>query len=242
MRKKRQIGLIVPFMHPIYYDTETTGTRPGKDRIVELAAYDPVHDRKFCTFLNPQCPIPPEASAISHITDDMVKDAPLFAEKAAEFIAFCEGDSVLIAHNNDAFDQLFLEDEFKRCGLIMPSWKFIDSLKWSRKYRSDLPRHGLQFLREAYQVEALSAHRALDDVLVLHQVFSKMIDDLSLKDVMDCLSQNREITRMPFGKHQGKNLADIPKDYVEWLNKSGALDKKENTSLRETFVKVGLLT
>ena len=242
MRKKRQIGFMSSFMIPIYYDTETTGTKAGKDRIIELAAYDPVRNRQFCTFLNPQCPIPEEATAISKITNEMVKDAPLFSEKAAEFIAFCEGDTVLIAHNNDSFDRLFLEDEFQRCGIQMPEWKFIDTLKWARKYRSDLPRHSLQFLREAYQVQALNAHRALDDVFVLYEVFSRMIDDLPLQNVMELLNQTREITRMPFGKHQGKNLSEIPKDYVEWLNKSGALDKKENTALRETFKKVGLLT
>jgi len=232
---------MVTFMHPIYYDTETTGVKPGKDRIIELAAYDPVHDRKFCTLLNPQCPIPQEASAISNITDEMVKNAPLFSEKAAEFTAFCDGNFILIAHNNDNFDRLFLEEEFLRAGIKMPPWKFIDSLKWARKYRSDLPKHSLQFLREAYQIEALSAHRALDDVFVLHQVFSRMIDDLSIQEILELLNETRELTRMPFGKHQGKNLSEIPKDYVEWLNKSGALDKKENGSLKEVFLKIGLL-
>jgi DNA polymerase-3 subunit epsilon len=228
-------------MRPIYYDTETTGVKPGKDRIIELAAFDPIRDKTFCTFLNPECPIPPEASAISHITDDHVKNAPLFAEKIDEFIAFCEGDTVLIAHNNDAFDKPFLEEEFKKCARTLPSWNFIDSLKWARKYRADLPRHGLQFLREAYKLEANQAHRALDDVLVLHQVFSRMIDDLPLRTVMNLLNQKQELNRMPFGKHQGKNLADIPKDYVEWLHQNGALDKQENATLKEQFINFGLL-
>ena len=228
-------------MRPIYYDTETTGVKPGKDRVIELAAYDPVQEKTFCTFLNPQCLIPQEATAISHITDEMVKDAPLFKEKIAEFNAFCEGDVILIAHNNDSFDQLFLQDEYQRAGAPFPSWKFIDSLKWSRKYRSDLPRHGLQILREVYQIPALSAHRALDDVLILYQVFRRMIDDLPLKEVLNLLTQQRDLTRMPFGKHQGKPLNEVPKDYVEWLSKSGALDKKENTPLRESFVKIGYL-
>ena len=228
-------------MRPIYYDTETTGTKPGKDRIIEIAAYDPVQEKTFVSLINPECPIPPESSAICHITDDMVKDSPLFGSVVEDFVAFCEGDTVLIAHNNDAFDRLFLEDEFQRIKRTLPPWKFIDSLKWSRKYRSDLPRHNLQFLREAFKIESNQAHRALDDVMVLHQVFSRMIDDLPLATVLELLKAPQQTSRMPFGKHQGKNLADVPKDYVVWLDSSGALDKKENAPLRESFVKVGHL-
>ena len=229
-------------MRPIYYDTETTGTRPGKDRIIEIAAFDPVREKTFASLINPGCPIPPESSQISHITDDMVKDSPVFASIAEEWISFCEGDAVLIAHNNDAFDQLFLEYEFQLMNRQMPQWKFIDSLKWSRKYRTDLPRHSLQFLRETYHIEANQAHRALDDVIILHQVFSRMIDDLPLTTVMELLNAPaQQSSRMPFGKHQGKNLADVPKNYVEWLDESGALSKKENAALRESFVKLGLL-
>ncbi len=228
-------------MRAIYYDTETTGIKPGKDRVIELAAFDPARDKTFCTLIHPGCPIPPESSAISNITDEMVKSAPSFAQTIDDFLAFCEGDVVLIAHNNDAFDVLFLQDEFKRATRPFPEWKFIDSLKWSRKYRPDLPRHSLQFLREAYKIEANQAHRALDDVIILHKIFSLMIDDLDISTVMSLLSQKQDITRMPFGKHQGKNLSDVPKDYVEWLDKSGALEKKENTQLREAFVTVGIL-
>jgi DNA polymerase-3 subunit epsilon len=46
---------------------------------------------------------------------------------------------------------------------------------------------------------------------------------------------------MPFGKHAGKPLSEIPKDYVRWLAENGALDKKENASLKEGFEKAGLL-
>ena len=45
---------------PIYYDTETTGIRNDKDRIIELAAYDPIENRTFCHLINPGMPIPKE--------------------------------------------------------------------------------------------------------------------------------------------------------------------------------------
>jgi len=61
---------------PIYYDTETTGIRPDKDRIIEIAAFDPKENKTFHSLIHPGCPIPKEASAIHHIYDETVKDAP----------------------------------------------------------------------------------------------------------------------------------------------------------------------
>ncbi|MBM3192489.1 MAG: DNA polymerase III subunit epsilon, partial [Chlamydiae bacterium] len=58
---------------PIYYDTETTGVKSDKDRIVEIAAYDPYEEKTFVSLVNPGIPIPLEASQIHHITDDMVQ-------------------------------------------------------------------------------------------------------------------------------------------------------------------------
>ncbi|MDP1608095.1 MAG: DUF3820 family protein [Chlamydiales bacterium] len=226
---------------PIYYDTETTGVKPHKDRIIEIAAYDVERERTFCSFVYPECPIPPESSAISGITDEMVKDAPLFKEVGPAFSAFCEGDVVLIAHNNDQFDKLFLENEYSRFGLQIPNWLYFDTLKWSRKYQPHLPRHSLQFLREVFGIEANQAHRALDDVYVLYQISKRLMDDLNWSDILQLMNENSQITRMPFGKHAGKPLAEVPKDYVEWLSKSGALDKKENGALKETFVQLGKL-
>ncbi|MBI2743076.1 MAG: DUF3820 family protein [Chlamydiales bacterium] len=226
---------------PIYYDTETTGTRYDKDHIIEIAAFDPVQNRTFVQFVNPGVPIPPEATAIHHISDEMVKDAPSWKEVGRMFEEFCGTGIVLIAHNNDSFDKLFLEDAYKRAEMPVPQWTYIDSLKWSRKYRSDLPRHTLQSLREVYQISANQAHRALDDVMVLCQIFSQMIDDLSMEQVLELLSKPTKLDRMPFGKHQGKILSSIPKDYVAWLKTSGAFDKPDNKDLKEAFVKVGLL-
>ena len=230
-------------LRAIYYDTETTGVRSDKDRIIELAAFDPIDNRTFVQLINPGISIPREATAIHNISDEMVKEAPSFRQVAEEFVAFCPENAVLIAHNNDAFDKLFLENEFKRADLPLPSFQYLDSLKWSRKYRNDLPRHTLQSLREVYGFPANQAHRALDDVVVLHQVFSIMIGDLPLEKVMGLLSapSSKANSRMPFGKHQGKPLAEVPKSYIIWLASNGAFDKAENRDLKESFEKLGFL-
>lgn len=226
---------------PIYYDTETTGIRTDKDRIVEIAAFDPVLNKSFEMLVNPGCPIPAEATAVHNISDAMVADKPTFADVATAFVEFCSGDVVLIAHNNDSFDLPMLKSEFTRHSVAFPEWMFFDTLKWARRYRPDLPRHSLQFLRETYGIPANNAHRALDDVIVLHQVFSQMIDDLSIEDVLSLLNKPRDIQHMPWGKYQGQPLQLVPPDYVKWLAGSGAFDKPENAELRATFQKLGLL-
>lgn len=227
---------------PIFYDTETTGVRAATDRIIEIAAYDPVRDKTFERFVNPGMPIPPEATAIHHISDEMVADAPNFSVIANELVEFCEGEAVLIAHNNDGFDMHFLRAEFGRHNVALPDWKYLDTLKWARRYRPDLPRHTLQFLREIYGIEANNAHRALDDVIVLYKVFQCMVDDLNFDDVCELMNRKQpDITHMPFGKHQGVLLADIPKSYLRWLAESGALDKPDNQHLKECLAKQGLL-
>ncbi len=226
----------------IYYDTETTGVHFETDFIIELAAYDPVRNQTFEQLIKPDIPIPPSATAIHHITDEMVQDKPSFKEIATQFADFCSGDVVLIAHNNDRFDKLFIEQEFARGGVEVPDWNYLDSLKWARRYRPDLPRHSLQHLREVYGFAENNAHRALDDVIILQQVFEAMIDDLSIEEAYSLINQERAIQTMPFGKYKGKPLQQVPGDYIAWLFKNGALDKKENENLRKSFEKAGLLT
>lgn len=228
-------------LRAIYYDTETTGVRPEKDRIIEIAAYDPVQNRTFSKLVNPGSPIPSDATAIHGITDEMVASAASFAEVGQEFISFCEGDVVLIAHNNDAFDVHFLNNEFKRYQIEMPKWKYIDTLKWSRRYRSDLPRHTLQSLRELFDIPANQAHRALEDVYVLHQVFSMLIDDLEIDQVYRLMNTPRVLQHMPFGKYQGKALKEIPRDYLDWLKQSGAFEKPENAELKQSLSQLALV-
>lgn len=227
---------------PIFYDTETTGIRPDQDRVIEIAAYDPVRQATFEKLINPGRPIPAEATAIHKITDEMVANCPTFEAISQEFIEFCDGDVVLIAHNNDSFDIHFLRHEFSRSSVTMPSWKFFDTLKWARRYRPDLPRHTLQFLREIYGIPPNNAHRALDDVIVLHQIFKEMTDDLSMDEVFSLLHVPKQVQHMPFGKHQGTPLSKVPADYVKWLAKNGVFEKEENRELKQSFLNLGLLT
>ncbi len=228
-------------MRAIFYDTETTGIRASDDFIIEIAAYDPEEDRTFEKLIKPPVPIPPDATAIHHITDEMVKEAPSFDVIGREFIAFCGEDAVLCAHNNDSFDLPFLKAEFGRHGLEMPEWKMLDTLKWARRYRPDLPRHALQFLREVYDFPANNAHRALDDVIMLHRVFTAMTGDLTIEQIYTLMNVPRQMRVMPFGKYRGKPLSEVPEDYVKWMSESGAFERPGNDELKSTFEQLGLL-
>ena len=69
-----------------------------------------------------------------------------------------------------------------------------------------------------------------------------MTDDLSIEEIYSLINRPRELHHMPFGKHQGTPLKSLPKDYVKWLAGNGAFDKQENSELKTSLVKLGLLT
>jgi DNA polymerase-3 subunit epsilon len=173
---------------PIFFDTETTGLDPNNERIIEIAAVDGRTGKSFVQLINPNKKIPLEASRIHNITDAMVQEAQDFKEVGKLFLDFCKqagADSpgpyqvALIAHNHIGFDLPFLKKELARNQLELPvEWVHIDSLYWARHYRSDLPKHALQYLRQIYGITANQAHRALDDVIILKEVFEAMIGDL----------------------------------------------------------------
>ena len=100
----------------IFFDLETTGTNILHDRIVEICCTK-VHpngkEESKCRRLNPEMPIPPEATAVHHITDDDVKDMPTFRQVANSMKQFFEGCD-LAGFNSNKFDVPMLIEEFHR--------------------------------------------------------------------------------------------------------------------------------
>lgn len=218
----------------IFYDTETTGTQIDKDRVVEIAAFNSVTQQSFVTYVNPEIPIPEEASKIHGITDATVASSPKFPEAYRQFRDFCGNDSILVAHNNDSFDFPLLEKECRRHSLNPLELRTIDSLKWAQKYRPDLPKHNLQYLRQVYGLSENQAHRALDDVITLYNVFSALIGDLSAEQVFSLMQNNYhpKVFKMPFGKYKGKPLTEVPSSYIQWLENQGNLDKDMQAAIQ----------
>ena len=100
----------------VFFDTETTGTDPREDRIVEFAAVKLYPDEKrenLRILVNPNVPIPRESSRIHGITDADVEGAPSFGECASEILAFIDGCD-LAGYNITRFDVPLLAAELER--------------------------------------------------------------------------------------------------------------------------------
>ncbi|MBQ7157797.1 MAG: 3'-5' exonuclease [Treponema sp.] len=160
------------------FDTETTGLFPKQDRIIELGAVKfnktGVLDT-FNTLVNPEIPLPPVCQQVSHITDDMVRDAPKIASVLLDFLRFSEG-CILVAHNA-LFDIKFTDEELKRCGLLTLTNQAIDTLNLSRWAYPANGHWKLQILAAQFDIKVKAAHRACDDARVCMEVFLRCIRD-----------------------------------------------------------------
>ncbi|HUJ01216.1 MAG TPA: 3'-5' exonuclease, partial [Usitatibacter sp.] len=98
-----------------FIDLETTGTAATRDRITEIGIVR-VADGEFAdewsTLVNPECSIPEDIRILTGITNEMVRDAPTFAEIRREVFERLDGH-VFVAHNA-RFDYGFLKQEFRR--------------------------------------------------------------------------------------------------------------------------------
>jgi DNA polymerase III subunit epsilon len=103
------------------FDLETTGINIGSDRILEIAIIRIMpggNVQKKRKLLNPEMPIPPAATEVHGITNEMVKDAPTFKQAANEIRQFIDGCD-LAGYNSNRFDVPILMEEFLRSGIEM---------------------------------------------------------------------------------------------------------------------------
>jgi len=105
-----------------FFDLEATGVDTQRDRIVQVAVIrlSPTGTRtRWSTLVNPECPIPPEAIAVHHITDAMAAKAPRFKDVAAQILEKLEGAD-LGGFGAARYDIPLLSAEFQRAGLSFP--------------------------------------------------------------------------------------------------------------------------
>ncbi|MBS1573004.1 MAG: 3'-5' exonuclease [Bacteroidetes bacterium] len=158
------------------FDLETTGTQVGKDKIVEICILkvNPDASKESKTWLvNPEMPIPLEASAIHGINDQDVANAPTFREIAPKILEMISGTD-LAGFNSNRFDVPLLAEELLRAGLDFDLSKFrlIDA---QTIYHKKEPRN----LGAAYQFycnkELINAHSAEADVMATFEILDAQV-------------------------------------------------------------------
>lgn len=200
-------------------------------------------------------PIPFMASSKNNISRAMLESLPKLEdniEKAIELLDLGNDDiKYLIAHNYN-YDRTILEHNFKRVGQPELAELILEK-KWICTYRlaqhlfktEDYPdiSYMLSYLRYAFDLPVgdVAFHRAGDDSkvawLLLNYICNHVLDnvipqeeitlDFDLGDYLYNVGKSTiKITTMPFGKHKGEKIADIPMSYWNWmLEKSDILNE-----------------
>ena len=167
-------------MREIVLDTETTGFEPSEGhRIVEIGAVELWQHvptgRTYHQYINPEREMPTEAFEVHGLGDDFLRDKPLFAAIAQDFLDFV-GDGVLVIHNA-AFDMKFLNAElgWARKPLI-PDTQALDTLAIARRKFPGSPA-SLDALCRRFGVDnsAREKHGALLDSEILAEVYLELI-------------------------------------------------------------------
>lgn len=164
----------------VVFDLETTGAKAPPCRITEIGAFRVsrgIITEKFHTLVNPEIPIPPFITALTGISDSMVKDAPLFADVADELLEFLD-DSILVAHNAP-FDMHFLNHEISRIyGEYRLANPCLCTVQLSRKLLPHIENHKLKTVAEHYSISLVNHHRASDDARATAEIFVNLIEML----------------------------------------------------------------
>lgn len=200
-------------------DFETTGMPP--DAAVCEVGWSDVFDGQeaegFEAYLcNPGRPMPPEARAVHHLSDDMVGAG---MNPTSAFGMLMDGADVFCAHNA-AFERAFFD------GGDRP---WICTLKVARRLWPECPSHSNQCLRywlglELEDALAMPPHRAGPDAYVTACILRQALTLATVEQMIEWTEQPSLLPRITFGKHRGQAWADVPLDYLEWLASKSEMD------------------
>lgn len=203
-------------------DLETTGLDPADSTICEIAKIDWIDGAlrgAACDLVDPRCAIPAQAKAIHHITEVMVAGKPTLADIIDRY----GGVEIAAAHNAD-FDRKFLSDGFAK--------HWVCTYKVALRVWPDLPSHSNQFLRYHLGLPDPSPedglpHRALYDTIITAHLFCKLIEHMTVREMVAISREPALMSILTFGKHRGTKFAQVPRDYLEWL-----IDKHDDPSVK----------
>lgn len=166
-------------MREIVLDTETTGFDPRTgDRMVEIGAVELINHmptgRTFHQYINPERDMPQGAFEVHGLSEEFLRDFPVFADIAGAFLDFI-GDARLVIHNAK-FDVPFLNAELEWCSLPqIPMQRAIDTLEMARKKFPGSPA-SLDALCRRFGID--NSHRTLHGALLDSEILAEVYLEL----------------------------------------------------------------
>ncbi|NRB74438.1 MAG: VRR-NUC domain-containing protein [Verrucomicrobiales bacterium] len=166
--------IVDPDQDYVVVDVETTGGNAQWNRVTEIGAVRVRNGKiieEWSSLINPQRRIPGNIVSLTGITDDMVADAPLFADIADGFREFLDG-AVFVAHRAK-FDYSFIKGEYERIGeeLRCPT---LCTVVESRRHFPGQPSYSLANLSAHFEISLESHHRALCDARATAEILLKI--------------------------------------------------------------------
>ena len=224
----------------VFFDLETTGTNITKDKIVEISLLKVYPDREevrsYSQRVNPERHIPEEATAVHHITDDDVKDAPKFREIAQGIAQTFKGCDIA-GFNSTKFDLPLLCEEMARANVLF-DLRNVNLIDVQTIFHKREPRNLTAAYRFYCNKDLEGAHSANADTQATYEVFMAQLERYTdLPDTMEELAKysaygnnadlmgrfiyddKRQVV-VNFGKHKGKLLAKVLKEepsFYDWM-------------------------
>ena len=204
-------------------DLETTGNSFSDGGVVELGWQDvsvdatgawTLQDGPRTMLINPARPISPATSAIHHIIDEDVADAPLWHRAAPEVLQPGGGCVALAAHRS-AFEQRWCTPA------LSGKARWICTYKCALRLFPDAPTHsnqGLRYWRRPGGLDralSLPAHRAGPDAYVTAHHLRDMLNLAGLEQLLAWSAEPALLVRVPFGPFRGRSWADLEDSALE---------------------------
>lgn len=212
-------------------DTETTGLPPAPCGICEIAWTDAVLDGDrveildtFHTLTDPGMPIPPEASAVHHITDAMVAGMSHAARLLAHDSWFDNRKPDYVVAHNARFDQQML-------GPLAISAPWICTYKCAMRAWPQSPAYNNQALRywlgfaDLDEARCMPPHRAGPDTFVTAHILRELLRDTTIPELLLWSDEPVLLAKCNFGnKHRGELWEEIPEGYLRWITDKAEQD------------------
>ncbi|NVM62858.1 DNA polymerase-3 subunit epsilon [Mucilaginibacter sp. SG538B] len=178
-------------------DIETTGGHASANGITEIAVC--IHDgkkvvKRFETLVNPQREIPIYISALTGITNEMVKDAPPFEDVAADIYHLIHG-KIFVAHNVN-FDFSFVRYHLAAAGYDLQTNKLC-TVRLGRKILPGLPSYSLGRLCKHLGIDNQNRHRAMGDAEATAELFTLLLNSDTDNHIKQSLKQGSKDQVLP---------------------------------------------